>query len=467
MSANDELTRLSVRQLSNGIQDFRFSVTEVVQAFLSRIEMFDGDFRSFVEVWAQHALSAAREADAVIHAGRSMGPLHGVPISVKDSIEIRGFGITAGYLGWRYRKARRTATVVGNVIARGMIPLGKNNMVAFASGGGWGTNEFMGTPWNPWDPQLARAPGGSSSGSGVAVAARLAPCAIGTDTGGSVRVPASWCGLSALKTSVGRIGTDGLVPLSPTLDSIGPMARSVEDVALIYDAMKDGGQTGPSAATVRARGQSSGYDRRLDGVQLGVMPDTERKWATKGVLNAYDESVEKMADLGAEIRVAAFPLCLEEAMCLNGLIMKAESYVALGSVVDGVDDLPIDDDARQRILAGRSISRSCYHELLSRRKDLISTMKKQCAEFDALLMPTTPMTAPLLADIEHTPVPSIYTHFANFFDLCALVLPNGMDQSGLPTSLQIIGKNYDEYHVLGIGEAYQEATSWHNREPGS
>src|SRR5699024_3678594 len=153
---------------------------------------------AFTEVYAQDARQAAAAADMAIQSGHAVGPLHGMPIALKDLFEIKGRIVTDGCVEWRHRRATCTATLVKHLLAQGMIILGKTQMVEFALGG-WGTNMHMGTPWNPWDPQTARAPGGSSSGSGVAVAARLSPWALGTDTGGSVRLPASFCGLTSLK----------------------------------------------------------------------------------------------------------------------------------------------------------------------------------------------------------------------------------------------------------------------------
>src|SRR5207247_8760569 len=166
-------------------------------------------------------------------SGQAVGAPHGVPNARKGPSEIEGKIVTGGTLIWRGRRAERTATLAGRLSAQGMIVLGKTHTVEFAYGG-WGTNARMGTPWNPWDPKVPRTPGGSSSGSGVAVAARLAPWAIGTDTGGSVRLPASFCGLTGLKTTIGRVSTYGILPLSPTLDTPRALASSVEHAAPVY-----------------------------------------------------------------------------------------------------------------------------------------------------------------------------------------------------------------------------------------
>ena len=232
-----ELAFRPVHELAADVAARRLSPVDLIDAFLTRIEAQEPKLQAFVEVYAEDARRAARGADEMIRSGHAVGPLHGIPVALKDLIEIEGKGVTGGCEVWRQRKGTRTATLARRLIAQGMIVLGKTHTVEFAMGG-WGTNSRLGTPWNPWDPKRRRTPGGSSSGSGVAVAAGLAPWAVGTDTGGSVRLPASWCGITALKTSVGRVSTYGVLPLSPTLDTPGPMTRTVEDAALMYAAMQ-------------------------------------------------------------------------------------------------------------------------------------------------------------------------------------------------------------------------------------
>src|SRR5262245_55206388 len=223
--------------LSSEIGARRLSPVDLVDALLERIRTQDGKLRAFVEVYAKEARLAAEAAEKAIRSGHRIGPLHGIPIALKDLIEISGRVTTGGSQVWRERRSAYTATLAQKLIAAGLIVIGKTHTVEFAMGG-WGTNQHRGTPWNPWDPNVARTPGGSSSGSGVAVAAGFAPWAIGTDTGGSVRLPASWCGLTGLKTTIGRVSTHGILPLAPTLDTPGPMTRSVVDTALLYNVMQ-------------------------------------------------------------------------------------------------------------------------------------------------------------------------------------------------------------------------------------
>ncbi len=453
---------LPAHKLANAIAARRLSPVDVVAAFLDRIAAQDAKLHAFVEVYVDEARLAAEAADKAIRSGHSVGPLHGMPIALKDLIEIEGKIVTGGALIWRDRRAERTATLARKLIAQGMIVLGKTHTVEFAYGG-WGTNSRMGTPWNPWDPNAPRTPGGSSSGSGVAVAAGLALWAIGTDTGGSVRLPASFCGLTGLKTTIGRVSTYGILPLSPTLDTPGALARSVEDAALLYRAMQGADPLDPRTLGVPSGDLTDNWKRGIRGMRLARLPDAERGIVAADVLAAYEESLDVLARLGAEIASIELPLGFADAGALNGRIMSAEAYSILGDVVDD-KNLPLDEDVRPRIRAGRDISARDYLSALTEREARKREFAAAFASFDALLTPTTPMIALPLDAVDQSKTPAHFTRFANLLDLCALAVPNGI-ANGLPTSLQIIGRGYDEESVLRMGHAYQGATDWHERTP--
>src|ERR1700724_837905 len=248
--------------LASEIAARRLSPVDLVEALLDRIKAKDQNLHAFVEVYRDEARLAAEAADKAIRSGHAIGPLHGVPIALKDLIEIEGRVTTGGSMVWRDRRSAVTATLAQRLIAAGLIVIGKTHTVEFAMGG-WGTNQHRGTPWNPWDPV-------------VAVAAGLAPWAIGTDTGGSVRLPASWCGLTGLKTTIGRVSTFGILPLSPTLDTPGPMARSVEDAALLYQVMQGPDPLDPRTRGVKPDDPTPAMRRGVRGLRLARMPDVER-----------------------------------------------------------------------------------------------------------------------------------------------------------------------------------------------
>ena len=460
-----DLALLPAHILSSEIGARRLSPVDLVDALLERIRANDRKLHAFVEVYGEEARLAAEAADRAIRSGHAIGPLHGIPIALKDLIEIEGRVTTGGSEVWRDRRSTYTATLARRLIAAGLIVIGKTHTVEFAMGG-WGTNQYRGTPWNPWDPAVPRTPGGSSSGSGVAVAAGFAPWAIGTDTGGSVRLPASWCGLSGLKTTIGRVSTYGILPLSPTLDTPGPMARSVEDTALLYQVMQ-----GPDALDPHTRGippsDSMPMLRRgVRGLRLGRMPAAECDGVDGEVLAAYDSSIETLAQLGAEIVTPELPCRFGDYTLLTGRIIGAEGYFLLGDLIDDMS-LPIDEAVRPRIASGRGISARDYLAALRDRDEAKREFAAATADVDALLTPTTQTAAIPLDAVDQSTTPAHFTRFVNFLDLCALALPNGFTATGLPISLQIVCRGYDEATALRIGWAYQQATDWHERGPPS
>jgi len=463
MMTKADPTLLPVHKLSAEIQAKRLSPVALVDGYLARIAAREPKLQAFVEVYADDARLAAEAADKAMRSGHAVGPLHGIPIALKDLIEIEGKNVTGGCEVWRTRKAARTATLARRLVAQGMIVLGKTHTVEFAMGG-WGTNTRLGTPWNPWDPERKRTPGGSSSGSGVAVAAGLAPWAVGTDTGGSVRLPASWCGITGLKTTIGRVSTHGVLPLSPTLDTPGTMTRSVEDAALLYVAMQGHDPLDARTLGLAFTDPMPALKRGVRGLRLACMPEPERQHASDDVLAAYDGSLAEVERLGAEVVAVDLPFAFADVAALNLRIMAAESYAILHELIDD-ENAPLDPHVRPRIAAGRSITAQAYIEALRERESMKRKFTAALDGIDALLTPTTMTTAVPLDEVDQVKAPAHYTRFGNFLDLCALSLPNGFDKDGLPTSLQIACRAYDEATALRIGWAYQDATEWHLRRP--
>jgi aspartyl-tRNA(Asn)/glutamyl-tRNA(Gln) amidotransferase subunit A len=459
----EELTRLPVHEIALRLQQRRLSPVDLVDAFLARIAAHEPRLHAYTEVYAQDARLAARGADAAIRSGHAVGPLHGVPIALKDLVELEGKVVTGGSEAWQARRAERTATLAKRLIAQGLIVLGKTHTVEFAMGG-WGTNSRRGTPWNPWDAARARTPGGSSSGSGVAVAAGLAPWAVGTDTGGSVRLPSSWCGITGLKTTIGRVSTYGVLPLSPTLDTPGPMARSVEDAALLYTLMQGPDPLDPLTRGLPYTDPMPTLRRGVRGLRLARMPEGERQHASADVLAAYERSLAELERLGADIVDVQLPFRFADVAAYNLRIMAAESYALYHALIDD-EAAPLDPHVRPRIAAGRELGARDYIEALRMRDTMKQQFAAAMAGIDALLTPTTLTTALPLDEVDQTQAPAHYTRFANFLDLTALALPNGADPAGLPTSLQVVCRGCDEATALRIGWALQQATDWHLRRP--
>jgi aspartyl-tRNA(Asn)/glutamyl-tRNA(Gln) amidotransferase subunit A len=464
----EDLHELSLHALSAGLAARRFSPVDVVDASLARMAALEPRLHAFVETYADDARLAAEAAHKAILSGHGLGPLHGIPVALKDLVEVEGRITTAGSAAWRTRRSRFTATLARRMIGAGMIVLGKTHTVEFAYGA-WGTNQHMGTPRNPWDLDVARTPGGSSSGSAVAVAARMAPAAIGTDTGGSVRIPASWCGITGLKTTIGRISTHGVVPLSPTLDTPGPLARSVEDCAILLALLQGGDPDDPVTFTLAPSQPLEQMRRSIKGLRLAVMPDSERAGVDAEVLAAYDVSVAKLAELGAEIAVLPPGRSLREAGDLVGKIISAESYAFHAGFIDR-DDLPLDQAVCPRIRAGANLSARAYLDVLEDRKRAKREFAARMAGFDAVLTFSTLTPAIALDTVDQTTTPAVSTRWVNYLDMCALSLPNGMTAQGkpgggLPLSLQIVCRGGDEALALRIGWALEQATDWHTRAP--
>jgi aspartyl-tRNA(Asn)/glutamyl-tRNA(Gln) amidotransferase subunit A len=462
--ANTDVSFLSAHQLAADIAARRRSPVAVVEALLARIAAHNPKLHAFIDVYADDARLAAEAADKAIRAGHAVGPLHGVPIALKDLIDLEGRVTTGGSMAWRERVSPVTATLARRFFAQGMIVIGKTHTVEFAMGG-WGTNQHLGTPWNPWDPEAHRTPGGSSSGTGVAVAAGLAPWGIGTDTGGSVRLPASWCGLSGLKTTIGRVSTYGILPLAPSLDTPGPMARSVEDAALLYGVMHGPDPLDARTLSAPAAGDVTRELRRgVRGLRLARMPAAERDGCAAEVLAAYDAALEQLARLGAEIVDVALPCRFADATVMVGRVIGSEAYQLVGDLVDN-PALPIDEAVRPRIQLGRGISARDYLAALAERDVLKRRFLAALDGVDALLTPTTQTPAIRVESVDQTTTPAHFTRLVNLLELCALAVPDRFTATGLPLSLQIICRPYEEATALRVGWAYQQATDWHERRP--
>ena len=461
MSTN--LAQLPLHALSARLKSRSISPVDIVAACLERITKLDPKLHAFIEVYDKEARLAADAADKAIRSGHAVGPLHGIPIALKDLIEMEGRVATGGTAVWRERRCTRTATLAQKLISAGMIVIGKTHTVEFAFGG-WGTNQHLGAPWNPWDAKTHRTPGGSSSGSGVAVAARMVPCALGTDTGGSVRIPASWCGITGLKTTIGRISTYGVLPLSPTLDTPGPLTRSVEDAALLLQVMQGADLHDPRTLALRDADPLATLRRGVKGLRLARMSAAERTDVAPEVLAAYDRSIDQLASMGADIVDLALPRSFRDYGGASGRIMSAEAYALLSRIVDN-NDLPIDEAVRPRVRAGAAISSREYLEVLAERERLKGEFAAATGHIDALLAPVTMTPAIPLDTVDQTTTPAFFTRWVNFLDLCALAVPNGLTPSGLPLSLQIVCRGGDEAMALRIGWAWQSATDWHERIP--
>ena len=458
-----ELAFEPIHALSRRLRERTLTASALLEMYLDRIRRYDRTLHAFVALHETDACRDAERADRALANGNTPGPLHGIPIAYKDLLHIKGAVTRGGSVG-ADRVAGVTATAIERLSAAGMIALGKTHMVE-AAFGSWGTNMQAGTPRNPWDLATHRVPGGSSSGSGVAVAAGLVPAALGSDTGGSVRIPASLCGIVGLKTTVGRVSNHGVLMLSDTLDTLGPMTRDVEDAALLFDAMH-----GPDSLDARTLAHArvdvlGGLKSGVEGFRLATFPAEALGTVDAVVMRAFEEALQVLRNLGARIETVTPPGHYNELAEATGKIIAAEGYEKLQQRIES-DEPPMDSDVRKRLDSGKNISAVEYIRILSERRVMMEKFSATLSGFDALLTPTTPSPAIPVSECDQRTAPmSRLTRAVNLLDLCALALPCGFTDGTLPLSLQIIGRGYDEARVLRIGWAYENATEWHKRRP--
>ena len=461
----------TIVELGRALRAGELSAVTIAEHFLERIDRLEPDLGAFTVTCRDRAIAQAQAADLQLGAGIDLGPLHGIPYVAKDLYDVTGLPTTAGTRLLADNVADSDCAVVDRLARAGMVLLGKTVTVQFAYGGA-GINTDQGTPHNPWHP-VPHLPGGSSSGTGVAVAAGLAPMGLGSDTGGSVRIPASMCGVTGLKTTVGRISRAGIYPLSHSLDSAGPLTRDAADAAIVYEAMQ-----GPDPADPTTRGQAphdvtSGIERGVTGLTLGVPRAVFWEDCDPEVEGRVREAIVRLESLGATLVDIEFEQA-ESARQLNprGLVIAAEAYAVNRSLVDSsFDDL--DPVVAFRIVKGRDIPAHEYLTTVRAWEELRAQAVASLDGIDGLLCPTvmvppTPIDA-VLSSTETYAERNLQalrnTSIGNILGLCGLSVPCGSTSDGLPIGLMIYGKPFDEAEVLRIGHAFQKATDWHQHHP--
>ena len=443
---SNELEHASAVQIGRRLAADKGGAVEVAKFFLERIEAQTSPV--FLTVTRERALTEARAADARLAGGYALSPLDGVPIAWKDLIDIAGTRTTAASDLLRDAPlANADAPAVRHAARAGMVTLGKVNLAEFAYSA-LGQNPHFGTPLNPRNSK-PHAPGGSYSGSGVAVAAGLAPAAIGSDTAGSVRIPASFCGVVGLKTSEGQVSTDGCFALSRTQDTLGPIAHSVEDCALIYQVI---------TGQVDGQISSSPLEKLSIIVPTGFVVDE----LSRAVSSNFQTSLDRLKAAGVQIRHMAIPALEVAADMLRdlGSIVAAEAFHEHRNIMDGDGAVLMDERVRARIEIGRMMS---AHDLVSLQRQRACGMKLIHDALDGafLAMPTTPDTAPALSDFEgdgeafkyHNLRANRNTSIGSFYDLPGLAIPNGQDAIGLPTSFLLSAPSGADIRLLRAGMA--------------
>lgn len=459
----NELAFRSLTELATMLARDETTSLAIVEACLARIAALDAKLHAFVEVYGDDARTRARAADN----GQHRGPLHGLPIALKDLLEMKGRQTTGGSQTWRGRISDHTATCVAKLEAAGMIPIGKTHLVEFAFGG-WGRNEAMGAPWNPWDLATHRVAGGSSSGSAVAVAAGMVPAAIGSDTGGSVRIPAALCGITGLKTTFGLISLYGAVPLSTLLDTIGPLAHTVEDCALLTAAMAgvDPDDPGTRPAPVNDIAEAATGSVDIRGMRIACLASEQfPRVIDAAVLEARDAAIAVLREQGARVTEVRAPMAFDDIAVRLGKLLAAEAYALRGESAED-SRAPMDPWVRKRVLGGKGVTAADFIREVHAMRRSQAGFARWMHDWDALLTPTLPIAATPLHEVDEATAPlASFTRAVNYLGGCGLSLPAGFTAGGLPVAVQLIGAPFAEATLVRAGRAFQRATAWHARRP--
>jgi aspartyl-tRNA(Asn)/glutamyl-tRNA(Gln) amidotransferase subunit A len=466
-----DLAFAGVIDLARMIARKEVSPVEVVRAQLDRIAALDGTLRAYITVCGDAALAAARSAEGTLMAGGGVGPLHGVPIALKDLYDTAGVRTTAGSKILADRVPDADATVVRRLREAGAIVLGKLHMVEFAYGPE-GLNAHHGAPRNPWDAAVERMPGGSSSGSGVAVAAGLAPAALGSDTGGSIRIPASLCGITGLKPTYGRVSRAGVLPLAWSMDHVGPMTRTVADAAVLLRVLAGYDPADASTSVLPVPDYLAALSGEVKGLRVGVLRSYFLESATPEVRAAVERASAVLKDAGAVVDDVALPGVAHVAAAAYAVVgSEALAYHAGWLKARPAD---YDPEVRRRLQLGAFITGAHYVRGQQVRALVRAEVDGALTRHDVLLAPATPLTAPRLDERQTTlgDGPSDVrgalirlTRPFNFSGHPACAVPCGYSTQGLPIGMQIVGRPFDEATVLRVADAYQRLTDWHTRRP--
>jgi aspartyl-tRNA(Asn)/glutamyl-tRNA(Gln) amidotransferase subunit A len=471
MTEAHSLDFTAIADLAARIRARTLSPVDLTEVTLERIRALDKHLHAFAAVTPERAMAEARAAEALLRGGHDLGPLHGIPFAVKDLYDVTGLPTGAGTRLLAGNLADADAAAVRRLAAAGMVLVGKTHTVQFAFGG-VGINHDTGTPHNPWHA-TPHAPGGSSSGSGVAVGAGLVPVALGSDTGGSVRIPAALCGTVGLKTTVGRISRAGVYPLSWTLDSVGPLTRSVEDAALVYQVLQGVDADDEATVGVPPHDVLPVLKKGAKGLRLAFAETVFFDDVAPEIAAAVREAGRVLRGLGASVESVSVP---EVAEALGDQrranVIAAEALAVNGRFVDQHFD-ELDPVVAHRMKGGRQLSATDYFAVMRQWAVLRARVRRTLADVDALLVPATmapprPVTAIDASLDTYNDANGRYlrnTAVGNILDLCAVTLPCGFTSEGLPIGLMIYAKPFDEATALRTAWAYERGTEWHRRRP--
>ena len=466
---SSEPALMSLTAVAKAIAERRLSSHELTRSCLHRIARWQPHINAFMSIEAEAALKAAHEADAALAAGRNLGPLHGVPLAHKDMYYDAGKVVTCGSLIRRDFIATTTSTALRRLRDAGSIRLGSLQMAEFAYGP-TGHNAHYGAVRNPFAPD--HITGGSSSGSGAAVAARLTFAALGSDTGGSVRMPAHFCGVTGLKTTYGRISRAGAMPLSQSLDTVGPLARSAADCALLLALMAGADPDDPTASMTPVADYLAATTAPIKGLRIGVPTSFYVDDLDADVATVLNHTIAVLRREGADIVKVELPDQRQlSAACQLVLAVEAAAFHKRWLIERPQDYGP---QVLMRLQNGLAIPGVTYLEAMRWRGPALAAHIAATRDVDAVLAPVAPVAAPTIAESDVGTSPGAeaaiqrltrFTRPINYLGLPALSVPAGFTGKGLPVGVQLIGRSFDEATLLRIGAAFQRATDFHERVP--
>ena len=460
-----DVMNLSIQDAAEQLRKKRISPVDLAKGCLARIERLNPILNAFITVTAETALASARSAEAEIQRGRWRGPLHGIPVALKDLFDTAGVRTTAASGLFKDRIPTEDAEVVRRLKAAGAVILGKLNMHEFAYGGS-SVISYFGPIHNPWE--LAHSTGGSSGGSAAAVAAELCYCAIGSDTGGSIRQPAAYCGIVGLKPTYGRVSARGVIPLSWSLDHLGPLTRTVSDAALTLQVIAGYDPNDTNSTDTAVQDYRGKLAASTSSLRLGIPRAHFFEGLHPEIQAAIDSALTLLQRLTSNHREIEIPAVNDTAL----LVQRAEAYTYHREYITKTPEL-YQPDTLKRLRTGAETSAADY--IYYRRQ--LDQFRRSAADLfktvDLIITPTTPVPpstiAELLGDLDHLRAKELVTvrntRPFNLFGLPTISIPCGFTQLGLPIGLQISGPPGGEATVLQLAYAYERGTEWHKRKP--
>ena len=465
-----EIPFLSATDLANLIREGEVSPVEATEAYLDRIAAVDGKLNSYITVTGDEALAAAREAESEIAAGNYRGPMHGIPVAVKDQLNTRGIRTTGGSSILANNIPDEDATAIARLKQAGSVLLGKLNMSEFASGDAF--HHPYGRPRNPWD--LDRNPGTSSSGSGAATAAFLCATSLGEDTGGSIRGPATFCGLVGIRPTWGRVSRYGMQAAAWSMDTAGPISRTVSDCAMTLEAIAGYDANDPYTSATPVPNYQASLSQDIRGLKVGVVKERVYSDAVDSeVGEAVIRAIARLGELGADIEEVSLPLMVHSAAVSSLIIMVDAASLHKEGLATHLDEY--DYNNRIRLLAGSIVPAQAYQVALKARHALRQEILDALSHVDVLVMPTSSIPASLIPGqagisskqeiLDGYAGRRSFTSPFNLASVPALSVPCGFTSGNLPIGLQIAGRPFDEQTLFNAAYAYEQANDWHQRHP--